>query len=237
MDPTAIGWIGLYVWLALAALFCLARQRRGELVRTDGRAGDPWCASEGDGSPGGSRRRRAADDIDIAAIWAFRPEIIRWVFKRGVPDREAEDLAQTIIESAWRSRRRWNPESCSLHCWLYVIMRNHVHTYRHSGRVRYETSVADPLGRALAREDPAAVAEAKQSYKRAVAIRDRIPPRLVDLFTRYEIDGEPMGDVAAALGLPLSTARGQLQQARAMIAREVAREDALEARLRPGRRS
>ena len=63
-----------------------------------------------------------------------------------------------------------------------------------------------------------------------------MPPALLTLFTRYEIEDEPMFEVAAALGLPLSTAWAQLQQARGMIAREVAREAAIDARRRPSRR-
>ena len=214
------------------------------MIGPQGRRGGPpdpwipaWAASEGNGSaPPPGPLRRAADDPTITALWAFRPSILRWVLRRGVPDSDAEDLVQTILASAWRSRRRWDPESCSLHCWLYVIMRHHVHTYQNSAYMRHETPVADPPGRAIARKDPAAAADEKQGCKRALGILGRLPPRLAVLFTRYEVEGEPMWEVAAALGLPLSTAWGQLQQARAIITAEVAREASIAARRRLGRR-
>ena len=235
--------MGLFVAAAALALFWITAywQIEGATGREPRSlwspwASGPWSASEGNGSPGGSPRQRAADDPTVAAIWAFRPAILRWVLKRDVPKSEAEDLAQIILENAWKSRRRWDPESCTLHCWLYVIMRNHVHTYQHRGHVRYETLVADPRGRAVAQEDPAAAAEAWQYCQRALTILGRMPPALLTLFTRYEIEDEPMFEVAAALGLPLSTAWAQLQQARGMIAREVAREAAIDARRRPSRR-
>ena len=194
----------------------------------------PWSASEGTGSPGGAPPR--APELTIARLWTFRPEIIRWVQRRGVPVREAEDLAQTILEGAWRSRRKWDRENCALHCWLYVIMRNHVNTYLHRAHVRYETPVADPRAGYLAPDNPEAAVEQKELCKRALAILDRLPQHLAEVWLHYEIQETPAQVIAEELGRPLSTVWAQLAQVRGMIAREVAREDAREARAMTRRR-
>ena len=233
MAPSALSLVGLtFALLALAILFSFHARRA---ARVDGASALPWwCASEGNGSPGGPSRHRAADDPPIAAIWAFRPAIIRWVLKRGVPEREAEDLAQTIIENAWRSRRHWDPALCSLHCWLYVITRNHVHTYHARADVRNETFVEDPREE-LAPDDLEAAAGMRQGGERALAILERIPDHLAAVWTMYTIEDEPMAAIAAELGIPLSTAWGWREQARAMLKREVARIDAIEAHWRARR--
>lgn len=232
----AISWVGLAVCLASAALVWLALQSRA--ARAGDAAHEPWIAawsaSEGNGSPGGAPPR--APELTIAQLWAFRLEIIRWVRRRGVPASEAEDLAQTILEGAWRSRRKWDRENCALHCWLYVIMRNHVNTYHHRAHVRYETLVADPRAGRRAPDDPEAAVEQKELCKRALAILDRLPQHLAEVWLHYEIQETPAHVIAEELGRPLSTVWDQLAQVRGMIAREVARENAREARAMTRRR-
>jgi DNA-directed RNA polymerase specialized sigma24 family protein len=75
--------------------------------------------------------------------------------------------------------------------------------------IRHETPTEDPLGDAAAPDDPAEEVEQKESYKRALAILARLPaflpPRLAAVFTRYEIDGIPMPEIAAELGIKVST--------------------------------
>jgi RNA polymerase sigma-70 factor (ECF subfamily) len=235
MAPTTLILVGI-AFALLATLAARRAERFFDARATDGAPWGPsWCASEGNGSPGGPHRR-AADDPTIAAIWAFRPAIIRWVIRRGVPAREAEDLAQTIIESAWRSRRRWDPESCSLHWWLYVIMCNHAHTYRNRASRRRETPVADPPGRAVRREDPEAALEQKELCERTLATLDRMPPHLAAVWLHYEVEQVPASVNAEELGTPLSTVWGQLGRARGIIARDVARENVREARAMTPRR-
>ena len=229
MAPTTLILVGL-AFALLAALAALRAERFfGERAIDDVPWGPSWCASEGNGSPGAPPRRRAADDPMIAEIWAFRPAIIRWVLRRGVRASEAEDVAQAILESAWKSRRRWDPKACSLHWWLYVITHNHVHTYRNRASMRHGTPVADPPGRAVGREDPEVALEQKELCERALGILDRMPPHLAAVWLQYEVQQVPANVIAKELGTPLSTVWAQLGQARGIIAHEVARENAREA--------
>ena len=230
--------IGLFVAAVALALFWITAY--WQIESATGRephslwspwASGAWCASEGNGSPGDPPR---APELTIAELWAFRPVIVRWVVKRGVPESDVEDVVQNIMEGAWNSRHRWDPNDprCgALSTWLFIIMRNHVNTYQNRAYMRRETTSADPFGLAGLDVplDPAEAAELRQSSLRAVEILKRIPAHLAVLFTKYEIERAPMPEVAAELGLPMGTAWGQLGQARAMIAREVAREDAIEA--------
>ena len=194
----------------------------------------PWSASEGNGSPGDAPPR--TPELTIEEIWAFRPEIIRWVLRRRVPVCDVEDVAQVIIEGAWRSRRRWAPHRCPLYVWLFVIMRNHVNTYLERACVRYETPVPDQLGGLDALDDPEAAVEQKEFCERALAILDRLPAHLAAVWLQYEVQETPASVIAEELGTPLSTVWGQLGRARGIIAREVARENAREATARARRR-
>jgi RNA polymerase sigma-70 factor (ECF subfamily) len=215
--------------LGLALAFWLVAWRAWHLclAHTGAPWVEPWSASEGDGSPGGGPPPEP--ELTIAEIWAFRPEIIRWVLRRGVPVCDVEDVAQVIIDGAWRARRRWNPHRCPLYVWLFVITRNHVNTYLERACVRYETPVPDPLGGLDVPDDPEAAVEQKEFCKRALAILDRLPEHLAAVWLQYEVEETPASVIAEELGTPLSTVWGQLVQARGIIAREVARENAREA--------
>ena len=78
--------------------------------------------------------------------------------------------------------------------------------------------------------------EQKELCKRAPAILDRLPQHLAEVWLHYEIQETPAHVIAKELGRPLSTVWAQLVQARDMIAREVARENAREARAMTRRR-
>ena len=188
-----------------------------------------WSASDGNGSPGGPQ---PPPELTIQEIMAYRSEILVWVVMRGVPDRDAEDVVQNVIKGAWESRRRFDPRGGAFSTWLYILTRNHANNYHQRAHIRNETPSADPLERIEAPNDPEAATSMRQQGARAREILDRIPGHLAALFTRYEIEGDPMPEIAAELGIPLTTAWGQLTQARVAVARAVALEDAIEARQR-----
>lgn len=183
----------------------------------------PWCASEGGDA---DRDPPRGPELTIKEIWALRPEITLWVLRRGVPERDAEDVVQTVIEAAWNARRRWDPRGGALSTWLFIVTRNQVHSYLGRAQIRHETPTADPLAGVASPDDPEAAAELRQSGARALEILDRLPSHLAVLFAHHEVDGEGMKEIAAELGIPISTAWSQIQQARAAVAVELAREAA-----------
>ena len=162
----------------------------------------------------------------------YRSTIRLWVLRRGVPDRNAEDVVQNVIKGAWESRRRFDPRACALSTWLYVITRNHANNYHQRAHVRRETPAADPFEGLGAPDDPEAVAELRQRGAQALEILARTPAHLAALFTLYEVEKVDMKEIAAELGIPLSTAWDRLFQARLAVAREVSRARVIEARRR-----
>lgn len=219
MDPSLVGLFGLVVVLAFAALLHTARQLRA-WVFLPGQADDPWiptwAASEGGGSadppPG----------LTSAKLMELRPSIRRWVMMHGVAERDVEDVVQTVMEAAWKSRRTWTPKG-ALSTWVFAITRNHVVVHLRRAHMRREVLVPDPLEGVGATYDPEALEELRREALGALAILERLPAHLAALFTRHEIEGDPMPEIAAELGIPLSTAWGQLGQARRAVAREVTR--------------
>lgn len=219
MAQATIGWLGFVAAFAVAALLCIARQRRAELAGAPWVApwaSGSWCASTGGGAP--------EPGLTVAELVALRPAIRRWVARRGVPKADVEDVVQAVMEAAWKSRRHWTRGSGALSSWIYIVTRNHVGAHLHRAHVRREEPVADPIGDWFDPEEtPEKAAELREQAALAAEILDRLPAPLAALFERYEIDDDGMPEIAAELGIPLSTAWGQLGQARRAIALEVAR--------------
>jgi RNA polymerase sigma-70 factor (ECF subfamily) len=217
MAPSAIGWLGFVAAFALAALLYIARQRRAELAGAPWVA--PWSASEG-----GPADEPPAE-LTIQEIMLYRPTILVWVLRHGVPARDAEDVTQNVVKGAWASRHRFDRRQPggSLGAWLYRIAFHHACNYHAHAHVRREVLVADPLAGAVAGEDPEAAMVLRQEAAQAAGILERLPAHLASVLARIEVEGEPMRELAAELGLPLGTAQGQLRQARQAAARGVAR--------------
>lgn len=238
MDPPILGLVGLA--FALFAIV-LAWREYGLCV---GWAGSPdpwvptWSASTGHGSDG-SRAPELdprPSPLTVQDIEARRGKILRWVRRFGVPESEAPNVAQRVIMEAWRARESYRPDDAEIDSWLFALSRNWSGNYLRSGWSR-RVDLQDMSGAVLAAEGtPEQDVMRAERVPIARAILARLPPRLASVWTRYDVEGEPMRDVAAELGITLFTSWGQLRRARAMVAREVARHDAIEARLRPGRR-
>lgn len=207
----------------------------------------PWSATTGSGSGSAheSRRKPAPADptppLMIHDIMARRPTILRWLRERGIRPADLEDVAEAVIEGAWNSRASWRPERCRLDTFLWAVARNHANNHRrkaYTRRVVLVDPTADPgiAASPFTDETPERALHRAELVRRAWAILARIPPRLADVWTRYEIDGEQVRGIADETGIPFWTVWGRIQLARVHVAREVAREQALETRARRPRR-
>ena len=231
----AIGWYGLAFVLAGIAILWLALQRRAELTASDTARAPwgPWCASVGSGAPGGRSARAEPNPrphpVTASDIMCRRALILRWLRKHGVPDSDASDVAGAVIDGAWKARDTYDPDRAAFDSWLYSIAYRLATVYQRSARVRYER-ILDISNRVdLTGMDPETAAERAKLYQRALAILTRLPPHVAATFIGCHVDYTGTRQYAAAAGLPLGTVWCWLRQARHIIARELRREDALDA--------
>ena len=188
-----------------------------------------WSASTGSGAEPHKRRARP-NRLTIEDIEASRGRILQWLRRFGVPESEQADVAQRVISEAWRCRETYKPGMARLDTWLYSITHHWASNFMGSvWATRVDLQDMNRGNFAAAGGTPEEILERSELYLRALAILERIPPHLLAIWERYELDGEAASAIAIDIGIPLSTFWSQLQVARARVTREVAREEALEA--------
>ena len=190
-----------------------------------------WSASTGSGCNGAPRLTPRPNPLTVEHIEARRTKIIKWLRRFDVPRSEEEDLAQRVIGEAWCARDTYRPALAELDTWLYSLTRNWASNYMKSAWARrVELGGFDSSSPILVTDEtPETDFERAELAQIARTILARLPARLAEIWTRFEGEGEEARDIAVALGIPLSTTWGHLQQARERIACEVAPEKAIEA--------
>jgi DNA-directed RNA polymerase specialized sigma24 family protein len=148
---------------------------------------------------------------------------------RGVPDCDVPDVAGRIIEVAWKSRATYDPRRGALDTWLYSIVRRHAAVYLNKVHAREEVAWAIPSRERIAQGDPETAVERAELHQRAMAILARSPAHLAAVFVAVVVEETCAKRYAAAAGLPFGTVWSWLRQARHFIAREIRRENAIEA--------
>lgn len=127
---------------------------------------------------------------------------------------DAEDLAQETFVRAWRSLERFREQS-SFSTWIARIA---LHLSTDHARARALRRSA-PLGE----HEPAApesTREAQAELASALArALDCLPPRLRLALVLRVLEGREYGEVAELTGVRPATARTQVMQARALLAR------------------
>ncbi|MDI1446712.1 sigma-70 family RNA polymerase sigma factor [Polyangium sp. 6x1] len=142
--------------------------------------------------------------------WSFVRSVL---LKRGVPDRDADDLTQEVFVLAWRQRGCvvWNEHA---RAWLYTVAvyraANHCKLARH----RTEALVADL-------PEPAVyprMTQAMDATRLLWRILQKLGEKLAPVLVAYEIEGRSMPEIARALRIRLKTAYARLQLARNRLA-------------------
>ena len=130
----------------------------------------------------------------------------------GVPSAEVDDIAQESYLILYRE-----PESRPAHVdelgWLKGIARNRCRNYfRRQGRsARFLEQLGDSLARAA--DSESTVADDHLLLALADCV-ERLPAAQRDLITRYYVNGEHAGAIAAAGGRPAATIRVVLMRLR-----------------------
>jgi RNA polymerase sigma-70 factor (ECF subfamily) len=128
---------------------------------------------------------------------------------------DADDLTQSTIERALRSRDQWQPGT-RLDSWLYRIMRNlWIDTAR--ARVRKEKHEAPEEEARWIGEDPRDAIDASIELKRAMAAMERLPDEQREIVALILVEGFGYREVSEMLDLPIGTVSSRLVRGRTAL--------------------
>ena len=113
---------------------------------------------------------------------------------------DADDLAQSTVERALRSRLQWKPGT-RLDSWLYKIMRNlWIDTVRH--RARKQTYEAPPEEAENLEDDPTKGLEANAELRRVMQAMEKLPGEQREVVALILVEGFGYRETAEMLEVP-----------------------------------
>jgi len=160
--------------------------------------------------------------VEFRALFEGEFDYVWSVLRRlGAREADLEDLAHEVFVQVHRRRADFD-RSRPVRPWLFGFAYRVAAAHRRSARARYEV-----LGEESQETDPAPPAdeqlaghEARMLLLRAL---DDVPLDRRAVLVMHEWDGEPIPEVARALGIPLNTAYSRLRLARGDLAAAVRR--------------
>ena len=125
---------------------------------------------------------------------------------------DADDLTQSTIERALRSKSQWQPGT-RLDSWAYRIMRNlWIDTTR--ARSRKNAREAPEEEGLSVGEDPREAIDAAVDMKRIMATMSRLPDEQREVVALILVEGFGYREVSEMLGLPIGTVSSRLVRGR-----------------------
>jgi RNA polymerase sigma factor (sigma-70 family) len=143
------------------------------------------------------------------------PRLRRFAHALSRNSADADDLTQSAIERALRSKSQWQPGT-RLDSWLYRIMRNvWIDTVRARGRKeRFE---APPEDAERIGEDPREGMDASLDLKRMMAAMQRLPDEQREIVALILVEGFGYREVSEMLDLPIGTVSSRLVRGRTSL--------------------
>lgn len=151
--------------------------------------------------------------IDVAAAWHELGDRLRIYVARRVNPGDADDVVQSVMVKLLE--RRAEIDADSVRAWLFTVTRNAVAEYYRQRRPAIdldtfgdvpETDAVDPADRTIGD-----LSDCLDPMFRM------LPPSDADLLRRIDLHGEAQTDLAASLGVPLSTLKSRVQRARTKL--------------------
>lgn len=148
----------------------------------------------------------------FAALFAhFAPRVKGFLLRLGLPDAQAEELAQETMLTVWRRADQFDPGTNGAAAWIFTIARN----------LRVDAVRRDRLAPRLelmAEEPPPPPAadtaiEAVQHTDRVRAALATLPPEQAEVVRLSFFDDRPHAEIERALGIPLGTVKSRLRLA------------------------
>lgn len=148
----------------------------------------------------------------FAALFAhFAPRVKGYLLRLGLPNAQAEELAQETMLTVWRRAEQFDPATGGAAAWIFTIARN----------LRVDALRRDRLAPRLeimAEEPPPplaadAVIETVQHADRVRAALETLPPEQAEVVRLSFFDDRPHAEIEQALGIPLGTVKSRLRLA------------------------
>ena len=158
---------------------------------------------------------------------ACGPQLLNLVRTYGVPEGEAEDVAQDAFVAAWRALGDYDPAR-PFRAWLFHIGLNKARDWRRKRRVRsfFFGAAALDEPEALAVEtgepDPESAAHDRRRLARVRAAVARLPDETRDVFVLTTAGGLTYAEAGEALGLSVKAVEGRLLRARRQLQADLA---------------
>lgn len=156
---------------------------------------------------------QTAQTIDVAAAWHELGDRLRMFVARRVNPGDADDVVQSVMVKLLE--RRGEIATGSVGAWLFTVTRNAVAEYYRQQRPSVDL---DSFGDVPEKDDA-------DPADRAIGhLTDCLDPMLrtlpegdAELLRRIDLQGEAQTELAASLGVPLSTLKSRVQRARTKL--------------------
>ena len=143
------------------------------------------------------------------------PRLRRFAHALSRDPADADDLTQSTIERALRSRNQWQAGT-KLDSWCYRIMRNlWIDTAR--ARARKNAREAPEEEGLTVGDDPRDSMDAAVDLKRIMAAMGRLPDEQREIVALILIEGFGYREVSEMLGLPMGTVSSRLVRGRTAL--------------------
>jgi len=143
------------------------------------------------------------------------PRLRRFAHGLSRDSADADDLTQSTIERAMRSREQWQAGT-RLDSWAYRIMRN---LWIDTARARSRKAVheaAEEAGLSVG-EDPRNAMDAAIDLNRVMAAMGRLPDEQREVVALILIEGFGYREVSEMLGVPIGTVSSRLVRGRTAL--------------------
>ncbi|WP_437681648.1 RNA polymerase sigma factor [Sorangium sp. So ce131] len=138
----------------------------------------------------------------------------RLVILRGVPARDAEDVAQEALLRGLEAEQRIEPGGDSAPYRVTIALnqaRNHVRDSGRRGEVLTSFDEREPHGGGPTPEDLLRLRQRAELTRHLIA---QVDPKYRDILIRHELEETPLVEIAAELGLNIQTVKTQYRRAR-----------------------
>ena len=143
----------------------------------------------------------------------FFPFVWRSAKRLGVAEASLDDVVQEVFVIVHRRLETFEGRS-SLSTWLFGITLRVARDHRRSVTRREVRNAVDPDTLRGAGLGPSEALEREQAVRCLYAILDELSDERRELFVMADLEGIPMGDVAATLGINVNTGYARLRAAR-----------------------
>ncbi|XXX73951.1 sigma-70 family RNA polymerase sigma factor [Sorangium sp. So ce134] len=138
----------------------------------------------------------------------------RLAIRRGVPERDAEDVAQEALLRGLEADQRIKPGGDSAPYRVTIALnqaRNHVRDAGRRGEVLTSFDERELRGEDPTPEDLLRLRQRAELTRRLIA---QVDPKYQDILIRHELEETPLVEIAAELGLSVQTVKTQHRRAR-----------------------